>query len=153
MRRYTAKQLSFLPGTNTARSWKLKAPPRQDEKKFMEGLQQAAALLGLPSVHISYYCGNKFYVRCSHCGHMELATCHKRNNQENAGQPDLIGIAWGIETKRDKNLRGDPFEPDERQVRTHDALRRKGVPVLVAHPGNLQEAISFLQKLSKRGEA
>ena len=60
-RRLEAKQLSFLPGTNTATSYRLKAIPRQDEEKFMRQLQEAAALLGLPSVHISYYCGNKFY--------------------------------------------------------------------------------------------
>ncbi len=151
--RTESKQLELFPGTNTARSWKLKAPPRQQETAFMRQLQQAARLLGLPSVHISYYCGNKFYVRCSHCGHVELAECRKRNNQENAGLPDLCGIAWGIETKLDRNQRGDAFEPTARQTAAHDALRRQGVPVIVAHPGNLQEAISFLQKLSKERAA
>jgi hypothetical protein len=149
MRRFKIEQLSFLPGTSTARSWKLKPAPRQDEEKLMRQLKDAAALLGLPSVHISYYCGNKFYVRCSHCGNIELAECRKRNNQENAGLPDLCGISWGIETKRDRNQRGDPFEPSDMQTATHEWLRRAGVPVIVAHPGNLQETISFLQNISR----
>jgi hypothetical protein len=117
----------------------------------MRSLKQAAALLGLPSVHISYYCGNRFYVRCTHCGHLELATCNKRNNQENAGLPDLCGIRWGIETKRDRNQAGDAFEPDDRQTAAHAALRRQGVPVMVCSPGNLKEAIGFLQQLSRKG--
>ena len=119
----------------------------------MRQFQDTAAFLGLPSVHIGYYCGNKFFVKCSHCGHLELATCHKRNNTENSGLPDLCGIAWGIETKRDRNQRGDGYEPTDRQTAAHEALRRQGVPVIVAHPGNLQEAITFLQKLSKEREA
>jgi hypothetical protein len=149
MRRFTAKQLSFIPGTNHATSYRLKAPPRQAEAAFMRQLQEAARLLGLPSVHISYYCGNKFYVRCSHCGHVELATCRKTNNSENAGLPDLCGISWGIETKRDRNQRGDPFEPTDRQTAKHEELRRAGIHCMVAHPGNLTETISFLQRLSK----
>ena len=147
--RLEAKQLSFLPNSNHATSYQLKAAPRQQEKKFMEGLQQAASMLGLPCIHVEYYCGNKFYVKCSHCGHLELATCNKRNNVQNSGHGDLIGIKWEIECKRDRNQRGDAFEPTDRQSATHEALRRHGVPVMVAHPGNLQEAVSFLQWLSK----
>ncbi len=149
MKRARFEQLSFLPGTNEARSWKLKPAPKQEEEKLMRQIQDAARLLGLPSVHIGYYCGNKFFVKCSHCGHLELATCHKRNNTENAGLPDLCGIAWGIETKRDRNQRGEPFEPTDLQKATHEALRQQNVPVLVVSPGNLGEAVSFLQKLSR----
>lgn len=152
-RRPRAIQLELLPGTNEARRWKLKAPPRQEEAAFMRSLQQAARLLGLPSVHISYYCGNKFYVRCPNCGHVTLAECRKTNNQENAGLPDLCGIAWGIETKRDRNQRGDGYEPTARQTAAHESLRRQGVPVMVAHPGNLQEAITFLQEIARKGRA
>jgi hypothetical protein len=150
-RRFTATQLSFLPGTNEARTWKLKAPPKQEEAVFMRQLQDAARLMGLPSIHLSYYCGNRFYKKCPHCGHVELVTCNKTNNGENAGHGDLIGIAWEIETKRDRNQAGDPFEPTDCQTATHEALRKAGIPVMVSHPGNLQATIQFLKNLSHPG--
>ncbi len=147
MKRFRVKQMTMFPGTNTARSWKLRRPPQQAEAAFMRQIMDLARLLGLPCLHVSYYCGNKFYVKCSHCGHPELATCRKRNNTENAGLPDLCGIAWEIKTKRDRNQTGEPFEPSDRQTATHARLRAAGVPVLVVSPGNVQEAVDFLRNM------
>lgn len=153
MKPLDAKQISFLPGTNTVKSITFKKPPLELEKKFMKQLQDVAYKLGLPCLHIEYYCGNKFYVKCSKCGHPTLATCHKRNNTENVGQPDLIGIAWTIETKRDRNKRGDAEKTTPIQDLVMRLLKEAGIPGIVANPAKMQEAIDFLQKLAREKKA
>jgi hypothetical protein len=150
MKPLRVKQLSFLPGTNHVKSVVFKRPPLELENKFMKQLQAVAYQLGLPCLHIEYYCGNKFYVKCSKCGHRELATCHKRNNTENVGQPDLIGIAWTIETKRDRNKRGDAEKTTPIQDLVAKLLQEAGIPGMVANPAKMQEAVDFLQRLSKQ---
>jgi hypothetical protein len=152
-RRFTAVQLELLPGTNTATSYRLKAPPKQDEEKLMRQLQEAAALLGLVTVHLQTFCNNHFYVTCPACKRPILAHCKAHPNAEYAGMPDILVVSAAVEVKRDRNQAGDPFEPTARQTAAHEALRRRGIPVMVVSPGNLQEAVQFLQRLSKERQA
>jgi len=127
----------------------LKPEPAPLEKDFMRQVKDLAEKMGLPSVHIENYCGNKFFVECPICGNKTLATCRKRNNTGNAGTPDLIGIEWAIELKRDRNQRGEAFEPSIRQKSQMEKLSGLGVPVMVASPGNINEAINFLKNIQK----
>ena len=150
MRGLRVKQLELLPGTNEARSWKLKPAPRQDEERFMRQLQAAAVLLGFATIHLPTYHKNSFWVTCGRCGARVLATCRKPINGEYAGFPDILFISAGIECKRDRNARGDPFEPSPLQTATHERLRRAGVPCLVVSPGNLSEAITFLKTIKRK---
>jgi hypothetical protein len=115
----------------------------------MADLMRMARALGLPCLHLEYYCGNKFFVQCPDCGRKILAECHKSNNADAAGLPDILGIAWGLETKRDRNGRGDPFEPAPGQAAAFDRLRAAGLPVLVASPGSEPEAIQFLSRMAR----
>ena len=130
----------------------LKPEPAPLEKDFMRQVKDLAEKMGLPSVHIENYCGNKFYSTCSHCGHSDLVTCRKRNNTGNAGAPDLIGIQWAIELKRDRNQRGEAFEPSIRQKTQMEKLSGQGIPVMVASPGNVAEALHFLNELKGGGK-
>ena len=120
-----------------------KPEPGPAEADFMQELQRLAVNMDQPSIHIENYCGNSFYSVCSLCGHRDLVTCRHTINKHLAGYPDIIGISWGIETKR------DGFEPSPLQVEVHKRLSRQGVPVMIASPGNLLEAVRFLQKLAK----
>jgi hypothetical protein len=150
MRRYTAKQLSFLPGTNTARSWELKPAPRQEEAAFMRSLQDAARLLGIVTVHLQTFCNNHFYVTCPACKRPILAHCKAHTNAEYAGYPDLLIVRAGIECKVDRNQRGEPCEPSPVQLATHGRLRAANVPVAIISPGNVQEGIDFLRNLTRK---
>ena len=122
----------------------LKPEPGPLEADFMAEVKRYAASLGLPSLHVETYCGNAFNVECPICGNKTLAHCRKTLNKENAGLPDLLGIAWGVELKRAAS-----YEPSPLQAATHAALRRAGVPCMVASPGNVSEAMEFLKNLSK----
>ena len=122
----------------------LKPEPVPLEADFMAEVKRYAASLGLPSIHVETYCGNAFNVECPVCGNRTLAHCRKTLNKENAGLPDLLGIAWGIEMKRHAN-----YEPSPLQAATHAALCRAGVPCMVVHPGNMPEAINFLKNIQK----
>jgi hypothetical protein len=123
----------------------------------MHQVKELAEKMGLPSVHIENYCGNKFSPKCSCggeavcsvCGKPVLAHCRKRNNTGSIGTPDLIGIAWAIEFKRDRNQRGEPFEPSIRQKTKMERLHNQGVPVMLLYPGNLTNAINFLKNIQK----
>lgn len=123
-----------------------KPEPGPLENDFMAEVKRYAASLGLPSIHIETYCGNAFNVECPVCGNKTLATCRKTLNKEAAGLPDLLGIAWGLELKRHAS-----YEPSPLQAARHAALRRAGVPVMVVHPGNINEAIDFLKSLKGEG--
>lgn len=109
------------------------------ERDFMRDVQRLAGNMGLSSIHVENYCGNAFYSVCSHCGHRDLVTCRATNNKHLAGYPDIIGVSYGIETKR------DGFEPSEVQVAVHERLRRQGVPVITISPGNQAQAMEFLK--------
>ena len=115
------------------------------EKVFMQQVKELAEKMGLPAVHIENYCGNAFNVECPCCGNKTLAHCRKTLNKESAGLPDLLGLAWGIELKRHAN-----YEPSPLQTATHEKLRRQGVPVMVATPENVSEAVNFLKKQAQK---
>jgi hypothetical protein len=119
----------------------LKPEPGPLEADLMIEMKRYAASLGLPSIHVETYCGNAFNVECPVCGNKTLAHCRKTLNRAAAGLPDLLGIAWGVEVKRNAN-----YEPSPLQAATHAALRRAGVPVMVVNPDNINEAIDFLKK-------
>jgi hypothetical protein len=138
-----AIQTSLFP--NIARPV-LKPEPAPLERDFMLEVQHYATSLDLPSIHVGTYCGNAFNVECPCCGNKTLAHCRKTINRHLAGYPDLIGLAWGIETKR------QGFEPDPRQVAVHEKLRRAGIPVIVVNPGNVAEALHFLNELKGGGK-
>jgi len=145
---------------------KLAAP----EKRIMEDLIRAAFALGLPCIHIQYFCGNKFYPVCtgSHerphaptpavcpvCHQRVLAHCRATNNKHLAGHYDIIGVAWAIETKHKVN-KGD--QDPTKQL--SDGQRFKSelygatdVPSMVINEGNINEAVSFLTRLSKEKNA
>jgi hypothetical protein len=124
----------------------IKPEPGPLEKDFMRDVQRYAASLGLPSIHIEYFCGNKFFVECPCCGTKVLAHCRKSNNKENAGLPDLLFLKACIEVKR------DGFEPSPLQVSTHEALQRQGVLVITVSPGSVSEAMEFLKNISAKGK-
>jgi hypothetical protein len=115
------------------------------EKDFMQDVQHYAVSLSLPSIHVETFHQNSFMVQCPVCGNSTLATCRKAVNRHLAGYPDIIGVSWGIETKR------EGFEPSPLQVSTHEALRRQGVPVITVSPGNVSEAVNFLKTISAKG--
>lgn len=140
MRRLTLQTNLFLDTPGPV----LKPAPAPLERDFMREVQRYAASLGLPSVHIENYCGNAFNVVCPCCGHSTLAHCRKTLNRDLAGYPDLIGVSWGIETKR------AGFEPSPLQLQVHDRLRKQGVPVIVSTPENTSELNRFLTELSKK---
>lgn len=119
------------------------------EKSFMQDVMDYALKIGLSNLHVDYYCGNKFFVECPCCGNKTLAECHKSNNKENSGLPDIIGIAWGIELKRDRNQRGDAYEPSLRQKTQMEKLHDHGIPVIVGNPGNMVEIEKFLKSIHK----
>jgi len=120
-----------------------KPEPGPMEKDFMDEVRRLAGSMGLPSVHIEYFCNNKFFVECPCCGHKTLAHCRKSNNKENAGLPDLMGIRFGLEVKR------NGFEPSVLQTETIERLRKAGIPCLVVSPGNQSEAVKFLKTFSE----
>lgn len=151
-----ALQISLFPDIPRTAT---KPEPGPLEADFMNEVKELAEKMGLPSLHIENFCGNKFFPKCSCggsavcsvCGKPVLAHCRKRNNTGNAGTPDLIGIAWAVELKRDRNQRGEPCAPSIRQKTTMEKLHDHGVPVMLAHPGNLSEVISFLKTISAKG--
>jgi len=113
----------------------LKGKRRKEEKKLMDDIVSAAASLDLPSVHIEYYCGNKFYPTCSGkrkqphaparaicpvCKKPVLAVCTNRINRGLVGQFDILGVSWAIETKHKRNK--------GRQVATLSATKKLIVP-------------------------
>jgi hypothetical protein len=147
MRRIEAKQLTLFPDLVVEPRVQLKPMPEQSEKAFMVEVMTAAELIGLPSVHLQTYHENSFWVTCGQCGARVLATCRKPVNAEYAGWPDIIGVAWAVECKRNRNLNGDPFLPSAEQRGRMDNLSAVGVPVLLANPARKQETIDFLRKI------
>ena len=102
-----------------------KLEPKPLEAAFMTDLMKMARSMGLECLHLQTYHENSFYSTCSACGHRDLVTCRKPVNAEYTGWPNIIGVRWAIETKR------DGFEPTAAQINTHERLRHQGVPVVV----------------------
>jgi hypothetical protein len=138
-----------------------KPAPGPLEVAFMNEVKELAEKLGLPALHIENYCGNKFFPKCSCggsavcsvCGKPVLAHCRKRNNTGNAGTPDLIGISWAVECKRDRNQRGDSFAPSIRQKTTMEKLHDQGIPVVVGNLARMNEVENFLKAISRKDES
>lgn len=123
---------------------KRKPEPMPLEKGFMQDVMDYASKIGLPNVHLETYHENSFWVTCSCCGQRTLATCRKTINGEHSGYPDILFVSAGIECKR------QGYEPTEQQVRTHEALRKQGVPVITVSPENASELHDFMQKMVKK---
>jgi len=121
---------------------KKRAERKQREKVFMNDISRF--LSSFPHIHIEYYCGNKFWVECK-CGNKILAECHKVNNAKNAGAPDLIGIAWAIETKHKVHGKNTKLAPAQ------DAFRHKlesmKIPFLKLDETNADEILNFISLL------
>jgi len=143
--------------------------PQQIENNFRKDIEHAAAAMDLPCIHIEYFCGNKFIPKCermvlpglgqsyhtcggtaicSKCGRPILAHCKKTNNNSLAGQPDIIGVAWAIETKCARNKKGEGFKPTPEQQATLSYYQKKNIPVLLVSTAQSDEAVQFLRQLS-----
>lgn len=120
------------------------------EDNFRKDIEHAASAMDLPCVHIEYYCGNKFWVKCQTCGKLNLAECHRAINKNLKGQPDIIGIAWTIETKCSRNKKGEAFKPSPEQLATIEYYKSKNIPTLVLSTQESDKAIEFLQELVKK---
>jgi hypothetical protein len=114
------------------------------EKNFMQGIMDYASKLGLPNLHVENYCGNSFYSVCECCGHKQLVTCRATNNKNLAGMPDILFVKAGIEVKR------SGMQPNELQIRTHEKLKKQGIPVITVSPENTSELHDFMQKVAKK---
>lgn len=118
------------------------------EDNFRKDIERAAALMDLPCIHIEYYCGNKFWIKCHACGKLNLAHCQKTINKGLKGQPDIIGVGWVVETKTARNKKGEPFKPTPEQQDTLEYYKKKNIPVLLLSNAESDEAIRFLRQLS-----
>jgi hypothetical protein len=117
----------------------------QHEKKFMTEI--SGLLKQFPHIHIDYHCGNKFWVECK-CGNRILAECHKVNNAKNSGAPDLIGIAWGVETKHKYHGRNVHLEPSQKNFQI--MMKANGIPFLSIAENNADEILSFIKLLKDK---
>jgi len=138
---------------------------KQHEKKLMNDLMDIAKSLGLPCIHIEHFCGNKFYPTCSGpkynthkevkaicpiCKKTVLAHCLNRINKKLAGNFDIIGIAWAIETKHKVNKGKQNPKLDPRQKRKKNFYKSFGVPYLVVNESGVQKGFDFLRELSNK---
>jgi hypothetical protein len=120
-----------------------KPSPKPLEKGFMLQVMDYASKIGLPNIHVQTFHENSFWVTCSCCGQRTLATCRKPVNTDLAGWPDILFVSAGIECKR------EGFEPTELQIKTHERLKRQGVPVMTGSPENINEITKFIHNLTK----
>lgn len=140
---------------------------KQIERKFMKDIIKSANALDLPAIHIEYFCGNKFYPTCSgaknnphppvraicpKCGKTVLAVCTNRINRGLAGQFDILGISWAIETKHKRNLGAEKAKNSSRQENIVPWYESFGVPHITANEGDNQEIWHFLQEQKIRKE-
>jgi ferredoxin len=148
-RKKPPEQSSLFPDANTVSldEFKKGAKKRQQhEKKFMESVREVAASLGLPSVHIRNYCGNRS--RCPSCG--TTVTCHNILNKNLKGMHDIIGVSWTIETKHKTNK----VKPQSPKPTLHQSLHSSlyslyGVPSLIVNEDGFSEAYNFLKQIAE----
>lgn len=141
-------------------------PPSQPERSLMQRIQKRAADIGLPSVHIQNFCGNKFYPQCTGtslsphpperlicpiCKRPVLATCRAILNSHLAGQFDILGIAWAIETKH-RTTKRKPQAPKPSPGQQNHALlyRLHGIPHIMANETDIIPTFHFLDQQAER---
>lgn len=141
---------------------KISAKRTQHEKKFMGDLIKAAYSMGLPCFHIDYYCGNKFYARCScnasgdspvfcsFCNKPILVECHNTLNKNLSGHFDIIGIGWAIETKHKINKGKQTPKESSRQKIKKEVYEKMGVPNIIVNESGNQEALTFLLEMREK---
>jgi hypothetical protein len=134
-------QTELFPNMQKPAHKKLEHTPL--EKGFMQDIMGYARRLDLACIHLQTYHENSFWVTCPCCGQRTLATCRKPVNTEYAGWPDILFVSAGIECKR------QGMQPNELQIKTHERLRKQGVPVMVASPDNVKETEEFIYKMAK----
>lgn len=131
----------------------------------MSDIIRAAFSLGLPCIHIEYYCGNKFYPTCSgspdhphekrraicpECGNEVLAVCQNVLNKNLKGHYDIIGIAWAVETKHKTNK-----GPQEASLDRSQEIRRQlydvtNVPNISVNESDDRKILAFLFSIKER---
>ena len=164
--RRDATQLSFLPKPkrfmneanvlSEAEAEELLSPKKsrkrrnQHEKRFMNAVIDLAHSLGMPCIHVVYYCGNTFPVKCDHCGKYKMVTCTKRNNTHLTGQFDIIGIAWAIETKHKINKGKQDAKLSPKQEAVASLYRIHEIPSLAANESHSDIIIRFLQNVKSK---
>lgn len=131
----------------------------------MNDIIRAAFSMGLPCIHIEYYCGNKFYPSCSGtkenphepanaicptCGEPVLAECTNVLNKNLKGHYDIIGIAWAIETKHKINKGAQDATLDPAQSIRRYLYDLKGVPNISANESNDKEVLAFLYSIKEK---
>jgi hypothetical protein len=154
-------QLSLFGFPDTPEKAKAKRGRTQHEKAFMKDIMDAAQKLNLPCTHIDYFCGNKFYVRCDcgeiaicrKCGKKVLAKCNNVINKGLHHLPDIIGIAWTIETKHKTTKKKQTPKASEGQEKVLESLHIIGVPALVVNEDNSEEALKFLTTIRDKQNA
>lgn len=143
---------------------KTRSRPKQHEKKFMKDIMQIAKSMGLPCLHIEYFCGNKFYATCDVCskkqnqpvravcpccGKKVLAHCLNRINKSLTHEFDIVGIRWGIETKHKINKGAQKARGTIGQQIKGLEYDSAGIPHLIINEDDAQQAYNFLEALRK----
>jgi hypothetical protein len=117
---------------------------KQPEKEFMNKIIELAAIRNLRALHIKNYCGNRFNHVCPKCHTPSLVTCHNILNADLAGEPDILGISWAIETKNKVNKGKQTAKLDPRQKLKGSVYDSFGVPHLTANQSDINQVIEFL---------
>jgi len=163
-------QINLFGDTNTISLEEyaaLSKPRAAHEKKFMTDLIGAAGAMGLPSIHINYFCGNKFFpictgtpthrhqpVRliCPACHQPHLVTCRNRINTALQGHFDILGISWAMETKHKINKGPQTAKPSTSQHSRALTYTSFNIPHIVINESNVPQAIQFLQDRAQHKE-
>jgi hypothetical protein len=120
---------------------------------------ELAEHLGLQCVHISTYCGHRFYQACDgggthaptlpvcpECGKTPLSVCNNIVNPKMAGHYDVLGVSWAIELKSKVNKGPErvALKPHQEGMGlVYDSFK---VPSTVGNEDSIDEIFKFLTK-------
>ena len=79
-----------------------------------------------------------------------LAHCTNRINKSLSSQPDLIGIAWGLELKHKTNKGKQKAKGTTGQSNMQERYETKGIPYMIANESDAPKILTFLQETSKK---
>lgn len=100
------------------------------ESDIQRTIEEILSWHNIPYLHIEY----QRTTPCSRCGHVEP----RINNRDNAGVPDLVFPAFGVEIKTQKG------KISRAQKLLHEQWDRNGVPVYTGY--GRDECLRLLQK-------
>jgi len=119
-----------------------------------------AESLGMPCVHISTFCGHRFYQACdgggSHapvlpicpmCGKTPLSVCNNIVNPKMAGHYDVLGIAWAIELKSKVNKGTEKVRLQPHQEGMGIVYDAAHIPITRGNEDDLDDIFKFLMRV------